>query len=294
MASTPDSDHRPAQPERPVTPVTALLLPGYSPDLSWLARALHADRVILDDLHPFSRKSKVHRTKIRTPDGHQWLTIPFVREDRRKPIRQVRIDSRRPWTGHHLQALEYNYRNSPCFDFYEPEIRADFDTASRCEFLVDAVRHLMQRQWLYLELPEFPQWASGLVAGMAAGMDNRAATGAEPSPFQNLYDALASDRTVVWQEPDSRNYQKPHPRATEPRFASQSSPKPGRHDSGLPPRSGHDSASVSKAEFDQTGLPVYRQHFPGFVPGCGALDLLFEYGPDAWQVLDLLAINSKT
>ena len=275
MASTPDSDPRPASterpenpnnhnrpdrpenPDRPITPVTALLLPGYSPNLSWLARAIHADRVILDDLHPFSRKSKVHRTKIRTPDGHQWLTIPFVREDRRKPINQVRIDDLRPWTGHHLQALEYNYRNSPYFDFYEPEIRADFDTASRCGFLMDAVRHLMQRQWTYLEFPEFPLWSSDLVHGMDAGTD--------PSPGTNLYDLVADDRTVVWQEPDSRHYQRPHPAAVQNDTAAPVFHSPG-----------------------------YRQHFPGFVPDCGLLDLLFEYGPDAWQVLDGLTLKSKT
>ncbi len=253
------------------TRVTALLLPGYSPNLSWLARAVHADRAILDDLHPFSRKSKVHRTKIRTPDGHQWLTIPFVREDRRKAINQVRIDDRRPWSGHHLQALEYNYRNSPYFDFYEPEIRADFEIASRCGFLVDAVRHLMQRQWLYLELPKFPQWASDLGPGADTRADAGMDTGTDPSPGKSLYDAISDDRTIVWQEPDSRHYQRPHPIAVQNPAAVQT-------DTATP----------------VFHIPGYRQHFPGFVPGCGLLDLLFEYGPDAWQVLDELTLKSKT
>ncbi len=241
MAPTPDSNARPA------APATALLLPGYSPDLAWLARALHAGRVILDDLHPFSRKSKVHRTKIRTPDGHQWLTIPFVSEDRRKPIREVRIDDRRPWLGHHLQALEYNYRNSPWFDFYEPEIRADLEKTSGCGLLVDAVRHLMQRQWLYLELPDFPEWSSELMSQSGMG------------EFADWPYLPENDRMEIWQEPHSRHYQKPHPNAVRTGTV-----QPVFH------------------------IPEYRQHFPGFVPGCGILDLLFEYGPDAWQVLDKL------
>jgi hypothetical protein len=223
----------------------ALLLPGYSPDLAWVARVLNAGIVILDDLHPFSRKSKVHRTKIRTPDGHQWLTIPFVQEDRRKPIRQVRIDDRRPWLRHHLQAIEFNYRNSLYYDFYEPEIRADLSTAAESGLLVDAVRHLMARQWTYLELTEFPQWASGLVSGN------------DRSPGQTLYGMVSNMPGAVWQEQGSRHYQKPHPQAHNP---------------------------VS-GTFQP---PEYRQHFPGFVPGCGILDLLFEYGPDSWQVLDQL------
>jgi len=250
--------------------VIALLLPGYSPDLAWMARALNADRVILDDLHPFSRKSKVHRTKIRTPDGHQWLAIPFLQEDRRKPIREVRIDDRRPWLRHHLQALEFNYRNSLYFDFYEPEIRADLTSAAECGLLLDAVRHLMIRQWIYLQLPQFPLWSSdnpseldsaGVDSGGvdSGGMDSEGAASGEvvPGGVPSGPDVLADGQAILWQEPGSRHYQKPHPRAQDP---------------------GSDAFQP----------PEYLQHFPGFVPGCGVLDLLFEYGPDAWQVLDQL------
>lgn len=231
---TQTSDDKPQS----VSKTTALLLPGYSPDLGWMARALHAGKVILDDLHPFSRKSKVHRTKIRTPDGHQWLAIPFVGEDRRKPICEVRIDHRRPWLKHHLQALEYNYRNSHYYDFYEPEFRSDFEIASKYELLLDAVRFLMERQWAYLEFGDFPQWASECAS-------------------ENL--VMESEIDTIWQEQDSRHYQKPHPATRNPAFI----------------------------------LPQYRQHFQGFVPGCGVLDLLFEYGPDAWQVLDRIRLDRE-
>ncbi len=257
---------------------TALLLPGYSPDLAWMACALNAGRVILDDRHPFSRKSRVHRTKIRTPDGHQWLTIPFVSADRRKPISEVRIDERRPWLKHHWQALEFNYRNSLYFDFYEPEIRADLETAAESEFLLDAVRHLMKRQWTYLELPWYPEWKSEHDSETHIAdpcSDNDTTCSGDSKRDRERSDSTESGNTetegsesgrakteytktgnpVVWQEPNSRNYQKPHPDAVQPVFH----------------------------------IPEYRQHFPGFVPGCGLLDLLFEYGPDAWQVLDELS-----
>lgn len=262
---------------RPDKRVTALLLPGYSPNLAWMARALNADRVILDDLHPFSRKSRVHRTKIRTPDGHQWLTIPFVGQDRRKPINRVRIDDRRPWLRHHLQGLEYNYRNSPYFDFYEPEIRADLETAHGQVFLVDAVRHLMQRQWIYLELPFIPEWASELDSPESDPVyiyrpsRRRNRTGPEhQEPGGHLPGNKDPEyRVTVWQEPASRHYQKPHPDAIQP-DAGQPEARPVFH------------------------IPQYRQHFPGFVSGCGILDLLFEYGPDAWQVLDQLTGHRST
>ncbi len=260
MTPTPDI------PSRSHGNVVALLLPGYSPDLAWMARALRADRAILDDLHPFSRKSKVHRTKIRTPDGHQWLTIPFVKEDRRKPINQVRIDDRRPWIKHHWKALEFNYRTSLYFDFYEPEIRSDLETASECRFLLDSVRYLMKRQWTYLELGAFPEWISDSDTDADADSDVRLIDQPSAIPKQESAGSgknipqtrspLSGDtqhgKVTIWQETDSKNYQKPHPDAVHPAFH----------------------------------LPDYRQHFPGFVPGCGVMDLLFEYGPDAWQILD--------
>ncbi len=246
--------------------IIALLLPGYSPGLAWMARALNADRVILDDLHPFSRKGKVHRTKIRTPDGHQWLTIPFVSEDRRKPINKVRIDHRRPWLRHHLQALEYNYRNSPYFDYYEPEIRVDFETASENVFLLDTVRHLMQRQWLYLELSASVEWTSELNSSNddPVYLLNPSRTQVDESENSERGSNALGSRATVWQEPESRNYQIPHPLAGRTDYV-----EPAFH------------------------IPEYRQHFSGFIPGCGLFDLLFEYGPDAWQILDDLRIEVR-
>ncbi len=35
-------------------------------------------------------------------------------------------------------------------------------------------------------------------------------------------------------------------------------------------------------------LPVYRQHFEGFEPNCCLLDVLFQYGPESYQIFDAL------
>ncbi|MDI6402218.1 WbqC family protein [Balneolaceae bacterium ANBcel3] len=230
----------------------ALLLPGYSPTLSWLARARTAGHVLLDDLHSFSRKSQVHRTKIRTPDGIQWLRIPIVNEDKKKPLASVRIDNNLPWMDQHIRALEYNYRNSMYFDYYEPEIRSDLRVCSEKEYLLDAVLYFMERQWEYFQLPEFPATAS-----RSLGLTNEILRSAPPETLSAWHDEvyhIASSDSMVLQEPNSRNYQRPHPNTTP---------------------------------FDPL-IPTYRQHFPGFFPDCGILDLLFQYGPECWRVLDQL------
>jgi hypothetical protein len=43
----------------------------------------------------------------------------------------------------------------------------------------------------------------------------------------------------------------------------------------------------NKVDMDFTH-PVYRQHFEGFEPDCCLLDLLFQYGPESFRIIDEL------
>jgi len=55
----------------------ALILPQFAPNLYDIAVMLQADRIILQDVEEWSRKSRVHRARIRTPEGTQWINIPI-------------------------------------------------------------------------------------------------------------------------------------------------------------------------------------------------------------------------
>ena len=188
---------------------TALLLPGISPDLSWVARALHADRLILDDLHPFQRKSRIHRIKARTATAHQWLTLPVATEDRNKPVHQVHMAPESRWAVHFLKALEFNYRNSPWYDFYEPEIIEDIEQAASYRKLIDVVLHLLQRQWRYLELP----WRAEMASELTPRADYTSTRTVPPN-----HEALPALEGIVWQEASSRHFQRPHPLAQTVHF----------------------------------------------------------------------------
>lgn len=113
----------------------ALLLPAFVPDLRWLAAASQADLVVLDDITPWSRKSRVHRYQMRTPQGIQWLNLPVQKSD--APLHETRLRTDEDWAGIHLRTLAMNYRNSLYFDFYEQEIEALFDRLSKKELLLD-------------------------------------------------------------------------------------------------------------------------------------------------------------
>src|SRR6056297_256040 len=123
----------------------ALLTPQFAPNLYDLAAMLRADRLILQDVERWSRKSRIHRAQIRTPKGIQWINIPIRTEDRKKAIKDVRMDHSEDWVTPLLRTLEYNYRNSIYYDFYEPEIKADFKSAYDYTYLMEFILYIQKR-----------------------------------------------------------------------------------------------------------------------------------------------------
>lgn len=221
----------------------ALLTPALAPDLHDLAIMMQSDRVVLLDTMKFSRKSRLHRAKIRTPEGFQWINIPVKTEDRDKLLPEVRIDHSEDWITIILRALRFNYRNSIYFDFYEPEITADFSKARDFTRLLDFNNYFRNRLFTYLYIEPKAEWAS------------------EIPEFNTNPDLFAQNlkANIVCQEHDSRHYL----------------------------RQARDKMEI---EFEH---PVYHQHFKGFVPYCSLLDVLFQFGPTAFHLLDTLNSHNR-
>jgi len=218
----------------------ALLQPVFSPNLYDLAVMLQADKVVLDDLETWSRKGRVHRALIRTPEGSSYIHIPVRTSDRDKPIKEVRIDQDSDWITPLLRSLKFNYRNSLYFDFYEPEIESDFKEGKGYEYLFPFVIFLRKRLFRYLELDLADKER---LASECREYDH------DPDRF-----AINLGAEKLFQEHDSRHYQRQAEMRSEPEFSH----------------------------------PEYRQHFERFLPWCCAYDLLFQYGPESFKVIDLL------
>jgi len=170
----------------------ALLFPQFAPNLYDLATMLRADRIILQDVERWSRKSRVHRAQIRTPEGTQWINIPVRTKDRKKAIKDVRMDHGEDWVTPLLRTLEYNYRNSIYYDFYEPEIKADFQSAYGYTYLMDFVLFTQRRLFQFMDISIDYELASNV------------------SEYTSDPDLLARrlDADVLLQEYDSRHYQR--------------------------------------------------------------------------------------
>lgn len=130
----------------------SIQLPSVFPDLRWIANSLVTDPMILRDDLPFNRKSRAHRGRIRTPNGHHWVHIPIHPDDKHLPLAESRIDHSENWFDSLWKALEFNYRNSIYFDYYEEDVKADLNHVRQMNLFMEAARYLTHRWFRYLEL----------------------------------------------------------------------------------------------------------------------------------------------
>ncbi|MGM0545782.1 MAG: WbqC family protein, partial [Bacteroidota bacterium] len=154
------------------------LTPQFAPNLYDLAIMLQADRILLQDTERWSRKSRIHRAQIRTPEGTQWINIPICTEDRKKAIKDVRMDHSEDWVTPLLRTIEYNYRNSIYYDFYEPEIKADWESAYDYTYLQEFILYIQKRLFRFMdinieyelasELPDYDSNPDALVRKLGA------------------------------------------------------------------------------------------------------------------------------
>ena len=210
------------------------------PDLYDLCIMLNGDPVIMCDMHSFTRKSRVHRGRIRTPDSSsQWLTLPVQKDDRRKRLPEVRLDSTVNWPREWMKQLTFCYSASTYFDHFEEQIYADFRYAASHTYLTGATFFLFNRIRQYLEIPEI-----SLIP--ASGLDEW-----DEDPDQLIRNLGANH---LFQEHRSRHYLRQAENRVDP----------------------------------DVRFPRYNQSGQGFKSWCCWLDLLFEYGPESFKIIDQL------
>lgn len=230
--------------EKGTQPVVAILQPVLIPDLHDLALMFLADTVVVQDREPWSRKGRTHRARIRTPEGTAYLSVPVLKSDKKSPIHMVRIDHTRDWFTPLWRTIEFNYRNSIYFDFYEPEIRADLRLGHNFEFLTDFSHFLKKRLFQFLEIELKSEFIQS----------------SEMSDYTSDPDQIAHrlNAETYYQEHSSRHYH----------------------------RQGEQRQTLNFQH------PVYRQHFDGFEPCCCLYDLLFQYGPESFLIIDQIRKKS--
>ena len=97
--------------------------PEYFPRLETLLPILREERAVWRADRPFSRQGWQNRTRLRNPDGWQWITVPVEHGQLGQSIAITRIAYHDGWRKRHLKAFQYNYSSSPFYEHYASDLQ---------------------------------------------------------------------------------------------------------------------------------------------------------------------------
>ncbi len=102
----------------------AISQPTYLPWLGYFDLIDQVDRFVVLDSVQFEKQSWQQRNRIKTPTGLQWLTVPVVFRGRLAQKIQEVEIRESGFSGSHLRAIELNYRRAPFFEKYFGDLKA--------------------------------------------------------------------------------------------------------------------------------------------------------------------------
>lgn len=106
----------------------AIRPPEYFPRCAYIGLLAQVDHFILADTFQYSRQSFQNRSKLRNPNGWQWISIRLAAHQHGRPIRDVIVDQDTRWREKHWRAFMYNYRSTLYFEYFEDTFQPFFDT----------------------------------------------------------------------------------------------------------------------------------------------------------------------
>lgn len=212
----------------------AIRPPAYFPGLRYMAHLQQVDHFVLADTVPYRRRSSQRRSRLRNPQGWQWISVPLRAHQQGQPLYEAAINDDDPWKGKHWRALQYNYRSTPYFEFFESQIEPIFeqewDTLGRLTCATVELLHDMMDLATTLHRASELDGAPGTVEAILEQIDDTAL----------VVDANSAD---------------------------------------------DESSAVQSDYVFHFDPPTYYQNFSGFEPDMSAVDLIFNYGPEAQTLL---------
>lgn len=97
-----------------------ILQPTYLPWLGYFEQIHRADIFVFYDDVQYSKHSWQNRNRIKTPAGQLWLTVPTLKTEESRKIRDMRIDNKLPWARKHLKSIKTFYCHSRYYNDYIP------------------------------------------------------------------------------------------------------------------------------------------------------------------------------
>lgn len=134
---------------------------SYLPAESFFVLAASADIFVVADEVQFSTNGNANRTRVKTANGAQWLTIPVLSKGRgAQKLNEVEIDTTRAWQSQHWRTIEFNYHNAPYFGELADELEKLYQCPHRK--LADVMWEFLQFIWKALRWEHLPPRTSAL------------------------------------------------------------------------------------------------------------------------------------
>lgn len=97
--------------------------PVYLPWLGLFHKIALADLFCYFDIVQYQKKDYNNRNKIKTKNGELWLSVPVQSKNHfEKNVSEILI-IQNEWVKKHIKSIELNYKKTPFFDLYFPEIK---------------------------------------------------------------------------------------------------------------------------------------------------------------------------
>jgi hypothetical protein len=109
---------------------TLLIDVQYLPPVTWFARVLQADEVVLERCENFVKATNRHRTEVAMEKGRHTLSIPLLggRDSRRLYTDTIISYEAANWQKSHWHSIIASYGSAPFFEFYEHKLKPFYTT----------------------------------------------------------------------------------------------------------------------------------------------------------------------
>ena len=228
-----------------MTKTVAIVQSSYIPWKGYFDLVRSVDEFVILDDVQYSKGSWRNRNRIKTPDGVRWLTIP-VQFSLRHRTPVYQVETvDGQWANKHWRTLRQSYAEAEHFGRYAPSIEAAYDRAA-LESRLSAVNLA------------FIHALCRILAIDTPITDSRDYPSDESATGKLVAICRAAGATRYLSGPSARDYLEPA------RF---------------------DQAGIELEFFDYSGYPRYRQLHGPFKHRVSVLDLIFNEGPRAPELL---------
>ncbi|MGB0165660.1 MAG: WbqC family protein [Luteibaculum sp.] len=124
----------------------------YFGNLDWHVFALQSGETWIESQENFSKQTLRNRNRILGANGVLDLSIPIKKKNSKAGIQHMQMDNEAHWRWQHYHAYVSAYRNSPYFEFYQPDLEQLMLDES-CENLWDFNLSCLKLVCRWMKLP---------------------------------------------------------------------------------------------------------------------------------------------